>query len=72
MNMPGFSAGASLYPAGDSYAALQAAACGGDYLIRQAAVYPPVYNRCTWLDFCCHEYRDPWCCLQFWSGCRLL
>jgi len=60
---------ASVNPARARYTPPATSARAGKGIVPQAS---PVYNRCTWLNFCCFKYGDAWCCREFCGRCRLL
>jgi hypothetical protein len=66
MNIPGFTAEASVYRATSYYM--------GSRMITNVsvAVQPQMWtvpNLCTWYIFCCTEYKYPWCCAKAWQLC---
>lgn len=68
MNVPKFNAESSFYKTSYSYYSV-------DYhrqVNQGICLANTVYNRCTWLAFCCREYHEPWCCKEFGGRCRLL
>ncbi len=72
MNIPGFTAEASLYRTPNCYTETQGLERQSDPVEPQTHLWPPVYNQCTWLIFCCIEYDDLRCCKEFHERCLLL
>lgn len=67
MNMPGFTAEASVYAA----ASYRSAIAGGERKsasVQLQFVLPP-WSPCSWLLFCCTEFGDQSCCQRWHLHC---
>ena len=67
MNLPGFTAEASLY-AGAPYSLSMAVRAPNSELVRLQYTLPP-WTPCSWLLFCCNEFGDQSCCRSWHLAC---
>jgi hypothetical protein len=67
MNIPGFSAEASLYAASKHYS-VTAVGVTNPGAVRPQLVLPP-WTPCSWLFFCCTEFGDQSCCKRWRLQC---
>jgi hypothetical protein len=67
MNMPGFTAEASVYTAAYHYSAT-AVGVQESAAVHLQYVLPP-WTPCSWLFFCCTEFGDQSCCRRWHLQC---
>jgi hypothetical protein len=67
MNMPGFTAEASVYTAANYHAAIAGGVLKSESVQLQFAL--PPWTPCSWLFFCCTEYGDRSCCRRWHLQC---
>ncbi len=67
MNIPGFTAEASVYAAAN-YNSVIAVGVGESGIVHPQLVLPP-WTPCSWLFFCCTEFGDQSCCRKWRLQC---
>lgn len=67
MNIPGFTADASVYAVANHYS-MMAVGVSKSELVQLQFAMPP-WTPCSWLFFCCTEFGDQLCCRRWHLHC---